>query len=42
VLAAAWKTVDGEWNVNGVSLALTLARYFKREFGIEDLLRSRC
>ncbi|KAL4920275.1 Gaa1-like protein [Aspergillus aurantiobrunneus] len=30
VLVAAWKTVDGELNLNGVSLALTLARYFKR------------
>ncbi|KKK20052.1 hypothetical protein ARAM_006405 [Aspergillus rambellii] len=30
VLVAAWKTVDGELNLNGVTLALTLARYFKR------------
>ncbi|KAF7180282.1 hypothetical protein CNMCM7691_009449 [Aspergillus felis] len=30
VLVAAWKTADGELNLNGVSLALTLARYFKR------------
>ncbi|EAW06904.1 GPI-anchor transamidase subunit GAA1 [Aspergillus clavatus NRRL 1] len=30
VLVAAWKTTDGELNLNGVSLALTLARYFKR------------
>ncbi|KAL2009779.1 hypothetical protein VTN00DRAFT_5586 [Thermoascus crustaceus] len=30
VLIAAWKTVDGELNLNGVALALTLARYFKR------------
>ncbi|KAI9369940.1 Gaa1-like protein [Aspergillus egyptiacus] len=30
VLVAAWKTVNGELNLNGVSLALTLARYFKR------------
>ncbi|OAX83142.1 hypothetical protein ACJ72_02502 [Emergomyces africanus] len=30
VLVAAWKTVDGEPNLNGVTLALTLARYFKR------------
>lgn len=30
VLVAAWKTVDDEVNINGVSLALTLARYFKR------------
>ncbi|PWY88446.1 Gaa1-domain-containing protein [Aspergillus heteromorphus CBS 117.55] len=30
VLVAAWKTVDDELNLNGVSLALTLARYFKR------------
>lgn len=32
VLVAAWKTVDGELNLNGVTLALTLARYFKRKF----------
>lgn len=31
VLVAAWKTADGELNLNGVTLALTLARYFKRE-----------
>ncbi|RAL09652.1 GPI-anchor transamidase subunit GAA1 [Aspergillus homomorphus CBS 101889] len=30
VLVAAWKTVDDELNLNGVSLALTLAGYFKR------------
>ncbi|PYI11572.1 rhomboid protein 2 [Aspergillus sclerotiicarbonarius CBS 121057] len=30
VLVAAWKTVDDELNLNGVTLALTLARYFKR------------
>ncbi|KAJ0420192.1 Gaa1-like protein [Aspergillus carlsbadensis] len=30
VLVAAWKTVEGELNLNGVTLALTLARYFKR------------
>ncbi|KAF7115807.1 hypothetical protein CNMCM5793_003447 [Aspergillus hiratsukae] len=30
VLVAAWKTADGELNLNGVSVALTLARYFKR------------
>ncbi|RDW94050.1 GPI-anchor transamidase subunit GAA1 [Aspergillus mulundensis] len=30
VLVAAWETIDGELNLNGVSLALTLARYFKR------------
>ncbi|KAG2024321.1 hypothetical protein GB937_003974 [Aspergillus fischeri] len=30
VLVAAWNTADGELNLNGVSLALTLARYFKR------------
>ena len=29
VLVAAWRTIDGELNLNGVSLALTLARYFK-------------
>lgn len=31
VLVAAWKTVDDELNLHGVSLALTLARYFKRK-----------
>lgn len=30
VLVAAWTTVNGELNLNGVALALTLARYFKR------------
>lgn len=30
VLVAAWKTIDGEPNLNGVTLALTLARYFRR------------
>uniref|UniRef100_A0A093V2G4 GPI transamidase component GAA1 n=1 Tax=Talaromyces marneffei PM1 TaxID=1077442 RepID=A0A093V2G4_TALMA len=30
VLVAAWRTIDGELNLNGVALALTLARYFKR------------
>ncbi|BCR83107.1 GPI-anchor transamidase subunit GAA1 [Aspergillus chevalieri] len=30
VLVAAWKTVDGELNTNGITLVLTLARYFKR------------
>lgn len=29
VLIAAWRTIDGEPNLNGVTLALTLARYFK-------------
>lgn len=29
VLVAAWRTIDGELNLNGVTLALTLARYFK-------------
>lgn len=32
VLVAAWRTADDELNLNGVTLALTLARYFKREF----------
>lgn len=31
VLVAALRTVDGEMNTNGISLALTLARYFKSE-----------
>ncbi|KAK5993128.1 GPI transamidase component gaa1 [Cladobotryum mycophilum] len=30
VLVAAWKSIDGQLNRNGVALALTLARYFKR------------
>ncbi|KAI1936070.1 Glycosyl phosphatidyl inositol protein transamidase complex subunit [Ophidiomyces ophidiicola] len=30
VLVAAWKTIKGEPNLHGVTLALTLARYFKR------------
>ncbi|CAL5874400.1 uncharacterized protein PFLUO_LOCUS8696 [Penicillium psychrofluorescens] len=30
VLVAAWKTANNELNLNGVTLALTLARYFKR------------
>ncbi|KAK1725595.1 hypothetical protein CaCOL14_011275 [Colletotrichum acutatum] len=30
VLIAAWKTVDDKFNQNGLPLALTLARYFKR------------
>ncbi|KAK2739706.1 Glycosyl phosphatidyl inositol protein transamidase complex subunit [Onygenales sp. PD_40] len=30
VLVAAWKTIEDELNLNGVTLALTLARYFKR------------
>lgn len=31
VLVAAWVNMDGELNQSGVALALTLARYFKRE-----------
>lgn len=36
VLVAAWETIEEELNVNGVTLALTLARYFKRAslFGV--------
>ncbi|PFH63310.1 hypothetical protein XA68_14962 [Ophiocordyceps unilateralis] len=30
VLVAAWKSIEGKLNRNGVALALTLARYFKR------------
>jgi len=30
VLIAAWRSISGELNRNGVSLALSLARYFKR------------
>jgi glycosylphosphatidylinositol transamidase len=39
VLVAAWKTADGELNLNGVSVALTLARYFKRGW---NLMAMRC
>jgi glycosylphosphatidylinositol transamidase len=31
VLVAAWKNVEEQLNRNGVSLALTLVRYFKRK-----------
>lgn len=31
VLIAAWKTMEEEINVNGVTLALALARYFKSQ-----------
>lgn len=34
VLVASWRTVDGELNLNGVTLALTLARYFKSTLSI--------
>lgn len=30
VLVAAWRSVDDELNKNGLALALTLIRYFKR------------
>jgi hypothetical protein len=30
VLVAAWRNVEEEFNRNGVALALTLARYFRR------------
>jgi glycosylphosphatidylinositol transamidase len=32
VLIAAWRNMDGEINHSGVSLVLTLARYFKSTF----------
>lgn len=32
VLVAAWKNVEDQLNRNGVALALTLARYFKRKY----------
>lgn len=32
VLVAAWKTIEDELNLKGVTLALTLARYFKSWF----------
>jgi len=31
VLVAAWTNMDGQRNTHGVTLALTLTRYFKRE-----------
>ena len=31
VLVAAWKSIEGSFNRNGVALALTLLRYFKRK-----------
>lgn len=34
VLVAAWRTADDELNLNGITLALTLARYFKRKLSI--------
>ena len=37
VLVAAWKTVEEQLNRNGVSLALTLVRYFKRMFHPTDV-----
>lgn len=40
VLVAPWLTADDELNLNGVTLALTLARYFKSEFrGCAPLVR---
>lgn len=35
VLVAPWKTADDKLNLNGVTLALTLARYFKSEYRSE-------
>ncbi|QPG93874.1 hypothetical protein C2857_003254 [Epichloe festucae Fl1] len=40
VLVAAWKNIDGLFNRNGVSLALTLARYFKRMFWLLQLVQA--
>lgn len=37
VLVAPWKTADDELNLMGVTLALTLARYFKRALPDMDL-----
>lgn len=37
VLVAAWKTANNELNLNGVTLALTLARYFKREYHMSSV-----
>lgn len=41
VLVAAWKSVDGQLNKNGVALALSLARYFRRESPLQPLFLSR-
>lgn len=38
VLVAAWKSVDGDFNRNGVALALTLARYFKRKLPSHQII----
>lgn len=37
VLVAAGKSIDGQLNRNGLALALTLTRYFRREFSQESL-----
>lgn len=40
VLVAAWKNIDGLFNRNGVALALTLARYFKRTVWLLQLVQA--
>jgi hypothetical protein len=40
VLVAAWRSIEGEVNRNGVALALTLARYFKRKLSSDPCMRS--
>ena len=39
-LVAAWRNNDGELNLNGVALVLTLARYFTREALLSSALES--
>lgn len=36
VLVAAWQNIDGLLNRNGVALALTLMRYFKRAYWLAE------
>lgn len=38
VLVAPWLTADDKFNLNGVTLALTLARYFKSVLYRRDIL----
>ena len=42
VLAASWVNMDGKLNVNGVSLVLTMARYFKRMLSCTVRYSSTC
>lgn len=42
VLVAAWRSIDEQLNRNGVALALTLTRYFKRMFSPSLSPDTRC